>query len=313
MTNASYLRIRSMNKNISILLLIALLMGGLAHGQDRQQTIHGRVTDRDTQYPLPGAAILLIGTDPPIGTVTDNDGYFELKDVAVGRVSLQISYLGYKTEVYQNLVLTSGKQLVVNVTLEEMVIQGQEVVIQGERSKQQALNEMATVSARQFTVEETNRYAGTLGDPARMAANFAGVGSASDQRNDIIIRGNSPVGVLWRFEGVDIPSPNHFVSQGTNGGPISILNNNLLANSDFFTGAFPAEYGTAQASVFDLTMRRGNTDKREYTFQVGFNGAELMTEGPFSRKKGKASYLASYRYSTLDIFEALGINFGTAG
>ncbi|MCB0430114.1 MAG: TonB-dependent receptor [Flavobacteriales bacterium] len=298
----------------SLSLVVGLLTCHQLFAQDHTQTIRGRVTDMDTRSPLPGAAILLLDSDPVRGTTADSAGYFHLDQVPVGRVGIQVSYIGYKTATLQNMVLTSGKQMVLDVKLEEWVIQGEEVVIEAERNKQIALNEMATVSARQFSVEETNRYAGTLGDPARMASNFAGVGSASDQRNDIIIRGNSPIGVLWRFEGLDIPSPNHFVSQGTNGGPISILNNNLLSNSDFFTGAFPAEYGNALAGVFDLTMRSGNSEKREYTFQVGFNGAELMAEGPFSRRsEHKASYLASYRYSTLDIFEALGIKFGVAG
>jgi hypothetical protein len=169
---------------------------------------------------------------------------------------------------------------------------------------------LATVSARSFNVEETGRYAGSRNDPARMAANFAGVSGANDARNDIIIRGNSPAGVLWRLEGIDIPSPNHFSSLGTTGGPVSMLNNNVLDKSDFMTAAFPANYGNALAGVFDLQMRHGNNEKREYLGQVGFNGFEFGAEGPFS-KKSRASYLFNYRYSTLGVFKAVGINFGT--
>lgn len=143
---------------------------------------------------------------------------------------------------------------------------------------------MATVSARSFTVEETSRYAGSLNDPSRMAANYAGVSSTSDARNDIIIRGNSPLGVLWRLNGMEIPNPNHFGSLGTTGGPVSILNNNLLDKSDFLTGAFPAEYGNALAGVFDLQMRSGNNEKTEFLGQVGFNGFELGAEGPIGKK-----------------------------
>jgi len=171
---------------------------------------------------------------------------------------------------------------------------------------------MAVVSARTFTIEETQRYAGALGDPARMAGNFAGVSGSNDSRNDIIIRGNSPEGLLWRLEGVDIPSPNHFAAQGTTGGPVSILNNNVLSNSDFFTGAWPAEYGDATSGVFDLKMRNGNNEKYEFTGQIGFNGFEAMAEGPIDKTTG-ASFLASYRYSDLVIFQLLGINLGPAG
>ncbi|MEA3446159.1 MAG: TonB-dependent receptor, partial [Bacteroidota bacterium] len=173
-----------------------------------------------------------------------------------------------------------------------------------------AINKMATVSARSFTVEETERYAGSLGDPSRMVSNYAGVAMTNDSRNDIIIRGNSPSGLLWRLDGIEIPNPNHFGAFGTTGGPVSMLNNNLLTNSDFFTSAFPAEYGNAMSGVFDLRMRAGNNEKPEYVGQIGFNGFELGAEGPF-KKGGKSSYLVNYRYSTLGVFNALGIDMGT--
>ncbi|HEX8656061.1 MAG TPA: TonB-dependent receptor, partial [Hymenobacter sp.] len=168
-----------------------------------------------------------------------------------------------------------------------------------------ANNELATVSARPFAPLEANRYAGSLGDPARMAQNFAGVGSANDTRNDLVVRGNSPAALLWRLEGVNLPNPNHFGSQGTTGGPVSLLNNNLLAKSDFLTGAFPAEYANALGSVFDLRLRKGNDEKPEFLGQVGLNGLEVGAEGPFSAKS-KASYLVNYRYSVFSLVEAVG-------
>jgi hypothetical protein len=168
---------------------------------------------------------------------------------------------------------------------------------------------MAMVSARSFTIEETERYAGSWGDPARMTQNFAGVMVGSDQVNAIIIRGNSPAGLLWKLEGVPVPNPNHFGDMGSTSGPISMLNNNVLNNSDFFSGAFPAQYGNAYSGVFDLALRNGNNEKREYIGQIGFNGFELGAEGPISRKTG-SSYLANYRYSTMGVFDALGIDIG---
>jgi hypothetical protein len=173
------------------------------------------------------------------------------------------------------------------------------------------MNEMATVSARAFTIEETDRYAGSRGDPARMASNFAGVQGADDSRNDIVVRGNSPSGVLWRLEGVDIPNPNHFSIPGTGGGPVAILNNKVLANSDFFTAAFPAEFGNSTSAVFDLRMRNGSQSKPLRSIQFGFLGAELMFEGPLNREK-RSSYLVNYRYSSASIFSALGIDIGTS-
>ncbi len=182
-----------------------------------------------------------------------------------------------------------------------------EVEIVADYRKDRPLNPMAVVSARSFTLEETNKYAGSYGDPARMAANYAGVVSARDNRNDIVIRGNSPIGLQYRLNGVEITNPNHFGASGTTGGPITMLNTNLLANSDFLTGAFPAEYGNALSGIFDLKMRTGNAGRREYWAELSWNGLEFGLEGPFS-KNSPATYLAAYRYSITDLIEKMGID-----
>jgi len=290
---------------IGVLILTLSVMG---HTQDLTQTIRGRVVDKQTHAPLPGATVVLAESQPTRGTATDIDGWFTLREVPVGRVDLNISYIGYESRRERNLLVSSGKELVIRIELEENVQELGEVVIQAGR-KDQPRNDMAKVSARSFTIEETEKYAGSWGDPSRMAQNYAGVVSAGDQRNDIIIRGNPPTGLLWRLEGINIPNPNHFGALGATGGPVSMLNNNLLTNSDFFTGAFPAEYGNALSGVFDLQMRNGNNQETEYTGQVGFNGFELGMEGPFT-DSSRASYLANYRYSTLSIVDKLGLNLG---
>ncbi|NJO00256.1 MAG: TonB-dependent receptor [Bacteroidia bacterium] len=292
------------------LLLFLLGSSFFSHVHAQTQTIRGRIQDQQSQYPLIGASVFIPETDPLIGASTDAEGYFELKNVPLGRVSVKVTYLGYREQFIPNVLVTSGKEVVLNVSLEEQIMNSDEIVITAEKDKTQLNNELATVSARGFTLEETSRYAGSRNDPSRMAANFAGVNGANDSRNDIIIRGNSPAGLLWRFEGVDIPSPNHFGTLGATGGPVGMLNNNVLANSDFFTGAFPAEYGNANAGAFDLKMRTGNNAKREHLLQIGFAGVEAGIEGPFS-KDSRASYLVNYRYSTLAVFSALGLNFGT--
>lgn len=245
-----------------------------------------------------------------LGAVTDENGYFRIDHVGVGRVSVEFTYLGFEPVTLSNLALSSGKELVLEIEMEEKVLEAQEVVIVAEQDKINTNNDMASVSARQFTIEEAERFASAHNDPARMASNFAGVQGTNDAVNDIVIRGNSPSELLWRLEGVDIPNPNHFGDFGATGGPVSALNTNLLANSDFFTGAFPAGYGNAISGVFDLRMRNGNDEQHEFLGQIGFNGLEFGAEGPIS-KKNRSSYLASYRYSTLSVFNALGINFGT--
>ncbi|MDP2387297.1 MAG: TonB-dependent receptor [Bacteroidota bacterium] len=287
-----------------------LLISLSVFSQELTQTIRGTIIDKQTQSPLPGAVIVLQNSSPTIATSSDENGKFRLENVAIGRLQIKISLLSYKEKI-QSIILTTGKEIVLNIELEENAVQADEVVIVAEQDKTKTNNKMAMVSARVFSTEEANRYSGSRGDPARMASNFAGVSGANDSRNDIIIRGNSPMGVLWRVNGLDIPNPNHFGSLGSTGGPISILNNNTLDNSDFMTGAFPSDYGNATAGVFDLKMRTGNNEKHEFLGQVGFNGFELGAEGPFSLKKKNSSFLVNYRYSTLSVFKYLNIDFGT--
>jgi hypothetical protein len=274
------------------------------------QTVRGRVLDIVSQSPLPGASVSIPGTDPLIGTATDTEGNFILTEVPAGRATIRISFMGYETTTLREIPITSGKEVMLNIQLQENLEEMEEVLVLATGDSREAQNEMAVVSARGFDMEATNRFAGSRNDPARMAQNFAGVSGANDSRNDIIIRGNSPTGVLWRLEGVDIPNPNHFGAMGTTGGPVSILNSNLLDKSDFITGAFPAAYGNATAGVFDLSMRKGNAYQREHLVQMGFNGFELGTEGPLGGDS-KASYLLNYRYSTIALMQEIGFSAGT--
>jgi len=272
------------------------------------QNIVGEVVDSESQFPLPGVTIQLL-SDSTLAA-TDFNGNFEFNSVPVGRHKLVFSFIGYQERVVDNVIVNSARETVINMTLEEMVMEIDAAEIAATRNGE-ARNDMATVSARQFDVIETDRYAGSRGDPARMASNFAGVQGADDSRNDIVVRGNSPQGVLWRLDGIDMPNPNHFSIPGTGGGPVSILNNKILGNSDFYTGAFPAEFGNSVAGVFDLKMRNGNARKHEFSGQFGFLGTELLAEGPISKKKG-SSYLGNFRYSTLSMFSSLGIDIGTS-
>jgi hypothetical protein len=265
----------------------------------RTQTIKGRVIDMDSDIPLTGATIIVNSTSPQLGTVTDRNGYFSIPGVPIGRQTITASFVGYKKKQFDDILIISAKETILTIELEESVQEIDEVKVTA-TIKSEPLNEMATVSARSFTIEETEKYAGSLGDPARMAANFAGVFTAGDQRNDIIIRGNAPTGLIWRLEDIPIPSPNHFDELGTNGGAISMLNNNLLKKSDFFTGTFPAEYGNGTSGVFDLKLRNGNYEKTEFLAQLGFNGFEFGMEGPIS-KRTKSSYLINVRYSMLEL------------
>lgn len=291
-------------------LLILFMFGYTAYAFAQNQSIRGSVTDLDSGYPIIGVNIVLLDSDPIKGTTTDLDGNYLLTDVPVGRVGLKYTFIGYKEIILYDQRLERGKELFLNITLEEEITSMDEVVIIAKRDPTGLNNDAAVVATRAFDVQETRRYAGSRNDIARMASNYAGVANADDARNDIIIRGNSPSSLLWRLEGIDIPSPNHFNAFGTSGGPVGILNNNNLSNSDFFTSAFPADYGNSVSGVFDLQLRKGNGFKGEYMGQVGFNGFELGAEGPLS-KKTHASYMVNYRFSTLGAFKAMGVEFGT--
>jgi len=284
--------------------LLMLLCSTFHYGQTG--IIKGRVIDKQSEIALPGATIELLDTEVATGVVTDDNGYFTLENVAIGRQSIRISYIGFETITIPNIVVTTGKEAVINISLIESFDQLDVVIITPETNKDRSINKLATVSARQFSLEEVNRFSGGRSDVGRLAANFAGVSAPDDSRNDIVVRGNSPTGLLWRLEGIPIPSPNHYSTLGTTGGPVSALNTNMLKNSDFLTSAFPAEYGNALGGVFDLGFRKGNKDTYEYTAQMGvFTGVEATAEGPLGKKEG--SFLVAARYSLVGL---LGVGAG---
>lgn len=271
------------------------------------QKVRGRVLDAESKQSLTGV-IVVAKSDNQLNAVTDADGYFTISNVPVGRQTFMFQYMGYEPAIASEVLVTSGKELELNIAMTESLQKLDEVTISATKESGKALNEFATISSRSISVEETKRYAASFADPARMAQNFMGVSNGGDMFNGIIVRGNSPKNVLWRLEGIEIPNPNHFSGLGTTGGAISMLNANVLGTSDFYTGAFPAEMGNALSGVFDMKFRNGNTEKREHTFQLSTLGTELASEGPF-KKGGKSSYLLNYRYSTLALLDNI-VSFG---
>ena len=295
-----------MNKLITLTGIILITSVSIIQAQKLTQSIRGNVKDLDSKTPLTGVTLYMEGTNPVVGTITDENGNFAFKELPIGRYNIVVNYLGYESKIIPNVLSGAGKEVYLNVELLESVEVLEEIVVKAKKNKGEPLNEMASVSARSFSVEETQRFAGSFNDPSRMASSYAGVMSNPDGDNDIIIRGNSPRGMLWRVEGIPIPNTNHFANEGATGGPISILNSTTLSNSDFFTGAFPAEYGNAFSGVFDIHLRKGNDQKREFTVQAGILGTDISAEGPFM-KDHSASYLFNYRYSSLELMNNIGI------
>ncbi len=295
---------------IAALFLLGLFSCLIARAQTPTQTVRGTVTDKMTQAALVGATIALKST-PMMGATTDAEGSFRIESVPVGRYDVRISYLGYEEVLVSQMLVGSGKEVILQVEMQESVAALSAVEVSAAESRKgEILNEMAVVSSRAFSTEETSRYAANNNDPARMAQSFAGVAAASDYSNGIVIRGNSPRGILWRLNGIEIPNPNHFSGGlGSTGGGISMLSNSMMSNSDFMTGAFPAEYGNALSGIFDIRLRKGNDEQREFGFQLGVLGMQAALEGPFSHRQ-KGSYLVNYRYSTLVLLNAMGFNLG---
>jgi|WetSurMetagenome_2_1015567.scaffolds.fasta_scaffold10460_2 hypothetical protein len=293
-----------MKKLISITLMIAMF-SALAFSQKLTQTVRGTIIDTDSKLPLIGATAVISGINPPIGAATDANGNFRIEKVPVGRITLKLSYIGYETRTISDIVVNSGKEVVLDIAMQESVIKTDDAVVKAYKKKGEAINEMSQLSLHSITLEETKRFTGGMDDPARVVSSYAGVAS-SDASSDIIVRGNSPKYMQWRLDGAEISSPYHLDDQNASFGALTALNNNLLATSDFYTGAFSSEYGDVISCVYDVKLRAGNNEKFEATTGIGFMGTELTLEGPF--KKGYAgSYLFNYRYSTISLIKDLGL------
>ncbi|HEY3403356.1 MAG TPA: TonB-dependent receptor [Ohtaekwangia sp.] len=276
------------------------------------QTVRGVVVDLSTHSPIPGVSIIIVDSNPLLGATSDADGKFKISHVPVGRTTIRVSSIGYDSKIISNILLGTGKELVLEIPIAESVTAMDEVVITATATGKELSSRGDIVSSREFSVEETKRYAGSFGDPARMASGYAGVTGASDESNALIVRGNSPRGVLWRVEGIEVPNPNHFATEGSSNGIVSVLSANMIDNSIFLTGAFPAGYGNALSAVFDMALRSGNNERAEHSIQAGLLGIEASTEGPFNARH-TSSYLINYRYSTLDILDQLGVDLNAAG
>ncbi len=268
------------------------------------QTIKGIVYDSETQKPIKNVTIFEEKNN--YNSFTDDKGAFTFK-VATGRKTIVFSHLGYESKI-SSIFLNASQEHEMVIFLEPSLTSLSEITLQQSLfQKEKTINPFIYSSGRSFSTEEAYRYAGTLGDPARMARAYPGVIPSNDNRNDIVIRGNSPIGLLWRVDGIEIPNPNHFGNVGLTGGTVTLLNPKMMTNSDFISSAFPVEYGNATAGVFDVKLKKGSTKKHEFRVGTGWNGLELAAEGPIYKNN---SYIASYRYSFLDIIDEIGLDFG---
>ena len=272
--------------------------------ESQTQSIKGTITDLQSRQPISFANIQVTTETQTSGAVSDQEGYFEIEGLEPGRYTLMVSYVGYQDLTLSDIILHAHSSTELHIELVESAFNLEQITVKPELNKKAAKNELAAVSSRLLSVEEANRYAGGFDDPARLAASFAGV-SSSIQTNGISIRGNAPKYLQWKMEGIEIPNPNHFADLSvTGGGGLTSLSSQVMDNADFLTGAMPAVYDNALSGVFDLGMRRGRTDTKEYHLQIGLIGIDLASEGPLSSQKN-SSYIVNYRYSTLGLVQSL--------
>ena len=293
-------------KKIIYLILIISMFATVAFSQQLTQTVRGTIIDMDSQLPLIGVAVRVAGVDTFNGAVTDVNGEFRLGKIVAGRITLQLSYMGYEPKTIPDIEVNTGKEKVLNLTMQESIRKLNEVVISAYKNKGDATNQMSLISTRSISASETKRYAGGLDDPSKILSNFAGVTASQNGGNDIIVRGNSPKYVQWRLDGVEITNPTHFADQNSVSGGVSALNNSLLTTADFSTGAFSPEYGDVLSGVYDVKLRTGNNQKYETSLGVGVQGTDLTVEGPFKKGYG-GSFLINYRYSTISLLNNLGV------
>jgi CarboxypepD_reg-like domain/TonB-dependent Receptor Plug Domain len=292
-----------------ILLLVITILFSIKLYAQTGQTIRGTVVDQVSKRPIIGASITILNTS--FGANTDEAGNFKITNIAAGRYQLKVTAINFTETIIPQIMVDLGKEKVIDIVLSEKVNTLSEVIVH-----QISSSTINPTSSRTFTVEESQRFAASFYDPARLVASFPGVTTTNDQGNNISIRGNSPNALAWRLEGVEIVNPNHLTNAGTytdrpmqNGGGTIVLSAQMLGNSQFLSGAFSPEYGGSVGGMFDMRLRKGNNEKREYTIQAGLLGIDLSAEGPFS-KKSKASYLLNYRYSFTGLLGAMGIPLG---
>lgn len=291
-----------MNK-ILLFLLLNVFSISILYGQS-SQSIRGVVYDKQSNIPIEYVTVVVLNTKRPLGVITDSLGEFKIPNVPIGRHDLQLTSIGYEPIIIKEVMVSSSKELFLEIQMTENTNLLSEIVVTPQVNKAQPLNNMALGSARMLSVEEASRYAGGFDDPARLATSFAGV-TSSVGNNGIVVRGNAPKFLQWRMEDVEIPNPNHFAEVTTfGGGGLSALSSFVLGNSDFMTGAFPAEYSNALSGVFDMNLRTGNNQKRENMVQLGLIGIDVASEGPF-KQGSSSSYIFNYRYSTLGLLSSL--------
>ena len=288
-------------KSVAALVAALLVVAGHSFAQSLG-VIRGRVNDEQTNDPIPFANVVLQGST--VGTTTDFDGNYELANVPAGIQNIQVSFVGYESKTVFEIEVTPARPAVVNVLLKPASIAIEEAEVVGSRRPNVA---EAPLSVRSLGTNEIKRNPGGGRDISRAIRTLPGVAAIPSFRNDIVIRGGAPNENRFYIDGIEIPNINHFATQGASGGPVGMINVDLVENIDFYAGAFPAARGNALSSVMEFSFKEARTDEWTANMVVGTSDLGLTLEGPTG---DRSSLIFSMRRSYLQfLFKAIGLPF----
>ena len=290
-------------------LAAVLLSGGIparAQETERAGSIHGQVLAAVTRQPLAGAAVVVL--DRGLAGVTAGDGRFTMAGVPAGLHRVQIVSIGYEPAILHDVVVRPNRVTPLAVELDEAAGVREAVDVTADYFTAAEEEAVGTVS---FNFEEIRRSPGSAGDVSRLLQVLPSVGMATDQRNDLIVRGGSPAENLTVVDNIEIPNINHFPTQGASGGVIGLLNTDLIADVSFSAGGFGAEHGDRLSSVMVVTQREGNRSELDGEISTSMAGVGLLLEGPLAG--GRGSWALSARRSYLDLIAGVVGAIGTGG
>lgn len=286
--------------------LLILLLFSLVARVSLAQTITGKITEEISGESLPEANVRIAGSE--VGASADERGVFILHVPNGGRYDLEISFVGFSSQIINNVWVKNGTVTNLNISLERSSTQLSDVVVTVNNS----LHEPGRMP---ITEEQINRYAATYYDPARLATSSPDVAITNDQNNQVSVRGISPSYNVWRLEGAEIVNPNHLSNAGTfldrpsaTGGGVNMLSAQMLSNSAFVYGTYDNTLGNSVSGIFDMHLKQGNNLQYQYTAQASLIGFDLASEGPIS--KSGATYAVNYRYSFTGLLAGMGVDFG---
>ena len=279
---------------IKYILLIIILSSLSLSQSDSTGAVKGRIVDTDSQLPLVGANIALKSTD--IGSVSDEEGYFNINQIPMGYYTVTISYMGYKTQNKADIWVRPNGYEFLNIKLESSVIQIDDVIVEESYFERSMVKEYQVVS---FNRDELRRYPGTGQEISRIINTLPSVASVGENRQDMMVRGGGPTENGFIIDNIPIPSVSHFQqADGRSNGPVGLINSDMVENLDFFSNGFSSKYGNKLSSFGDITYRSGNRDNVQGEGFIGVGGLGFLMEGPIGNR---STYIASYRMSYLDL------------